>query len=68
MPITSMGQEGVPPHWMMYVEVADIDAVAAKVESSGGKVLNAPFDVPNVGRISILADYDGAVVGMMTPA
>lgn len=68
MPIASMGQEGVSPHWMTYVAVADIDAVAAKVESSGGKVLTVPFDVPNVGRIAILADHDGAVVGMMTPA
>lgn len=68
MPIEAMGQDGVTPHWMTYVAVTDIDEVAGKVEASGGKVLSAPFDVPNVGRIAILADADGAVVGMMTPA
>ena len=68
MPIEAMGQEGVTPHWMTYVAVDDIDAVADKTEASGGKVLSAPFDVPNVGRIAILADADGAVIGMMTPA
>ncbi|MEM7060024.1 MAG: VOC family protein [Pseudomonadota bacterium] len=68
MPIASMEQDGVSPHWMTYVEVSDVDAVVDKVETSGGKVLTPPFDVPNVGRIAVLADHDGAVVGMMTPA
>ena len=58
----------LPARWMTYIAVTDIDAVAAQAESDGGKVLQAPFDVPGVGRIAILADPAGAAVGMMTPA
>lgn len=60
--------DGVPPHWMSYVNVADVDAAVAKVESAGGKVLAPPFDVETVGRISIIADPAGAALGLITPA
>ena len=60
--------EGVPPHWMCYVNVADVDACAAKVEGAGGKVAAAPFDVPGVGRIAIIFDPTGAALGLITPA
>ena len=58
---------GVPPHWMAYVNVADVDACAAKVEKAGGKLAAAPFDVPTIGRICIIIDPAGAALGLMTP-
>lgn len=36
------GMEGVPPHWLVYFEVADIDATATKVGELGGVVQNGP--------------------------
>ena len=42
-----------------------MDAAVAKVAGAGGKVLQEPFDVEGVGRIAIVADPDGAVVGLM---
>ncbi|MEZ5670585.1 MAG: VOC family protein [Alphaproteobacteria bacterium] len=60
--------QGVPPHWMAYVHVADVDAAAAKAGSSGGAVHAPPFDVPGVGRIAIVADPAGAMLGLITPA
>lgn len=59
--------EGVPPHWMSYFAVDDIDAVCAATKTAGGKVLREPFDVPGTGRIAILEDPTGAAMGMMTP-
>lgn len=59
---------GVPPHWMTYIAVDDIDACCERVTASGGEIIRPPFDVENVGRIAILKDNAGAVVGMMTPA
>ena len=56
------------PCWMTYIAVDDIDKVAAETEANGGKVVNPPFDVPGVGRIAMIMDPGGAVVGMMTPA
>jgi predicted enzyme related to lactoylglutathione lyase len=47
------------PHWSVTFAVDDADAVAAKAEQLGGKVLVAPFDAPWV-RMTILSDPAGA--------
>ncbi|MBT3360938.1 MAG: VOC family protein [Rhodospirillales bacterium] len=59
--------EGIPNHWFAYITVADVDAATAKAEASGGKILRPCFDVPEVGRIAIIADSTGAAVGVYTP-
>ena len=50
----------IPPHWLVYFAVDDCDATAAKAKSLGARVGVEPFDVENVGRMSILADPQGA--------
>ncbi len=62
------GDPAMPSHWMAYIGVDDVDAAAEKVAGAGGKVIQEPFDVEGVGRIAIVADPDGAVVGLMTDA
>jgi len=57
---------GRPPVWVNYVVVQDIDAIVAKVERLGGKAC-APFDVPGVGRLSIVEDPQGALFGVHEP-
>jgi hypothetical protein len=54
----SMGD--VPPHWIVYFQVADIDASAAKARSLGGKLRMEPTDIPEVGRFAIPLDPQGA--------
>lgn len=51
----------VPSNWAIYVNVDDVDATAAKATKLGGKVIVPPFDIPNVGRMSTIADPSGAV-------
>ena len=58
---------GQQPHWAVYMTVDDCDAACAKVGALGGKVVQPPFDVPEVGRIAMVADPSGAVFGIMTP-
>lgn len=60
------GEES-PSHWMAYVQVGDVDATIAKVEAAGGDVLQPAFDVPGVGRIAIIEDPTGAVMGIIKP-
>ena len=60
--------EGVPPHWFTYVAVDDVDATVRKVAELGGEVLREPYDVPQVGRIAIIRDPQGAVLSLMTPS
>ena len=59
---------GVPCHWMNYIQVDDVDASAAKAKSLGGQIHAEPFDIPNVGRMSVIQDPQGAVFSIMTPA
>lgn len=54
----------VPPNWLSYVAVADVDDLAKTVRDLGGKVLQRPFDVMDVGRMAILQDPQGAVLAM----
>ena len=56
--------EGVPPHWMSYIAVDDVDASTAKVEQLGGKVRVPPTAIPNVGRFSVITDPTGATISL----
>jgi len=49
-----------PPHWLPYFQVADTDAVVARARELGGTICNPPMDIPNVGRIAMIADPQGA--------
>ena len=51
----------VPPHWMIYFEVADFDGATAKAKQLGGKFLMGPMHMENVGHIAVISDPQGAV-------
>lgn len=51
----------VPPHWLVYFTVEDCDRSVALAMDRGGQTIRAPFDIPGVGRIAVLADPQGAV-------
>jgi uncharacterized protein len=52
--------EHVPPHWMPYIWVDDVDVAASKTTELGGRIIAPPMDIPNVGRMAILQDPQGA--------
>jgi len=54
----------VPPHWLSYWEVDDVDARAAAVKRLGGAVIVPPTDIPGVGRFAIASDPQGAVFAL----
>ncbi len=58
---------GVPSYWQANVEVADLDAAIALVAQLGGKVFHVET-VPEVGRLAIISDPQGAVLALFTPA
>ena len=60
-------QAGVPPHWNMYVTVANADEAAEKAADLGGKVLAPAFDVIDAGRMAVLQDPTGAVFQVWQP-
>ena len=58
----------VPPHWMAYFCVADVDASTKQAESLEATVLVPPTDIPGVGRFSALQDPQGAAFSVFKPA
>jgi uncharacterized protein len=55
-----MRLNGASPCWMMYIGVDDVDACVTAIASAGGSVQLAAFDIPNVGRIAMVSDPQGA--------
>ena len=55
-----------PPRWMVYFNVDDPDAVAAKVEQLGGTVAVPPTDTP-AGRFAAIGDPQGAYFSVIKP-
>jgi predicted enzyme related to lactoylglutathione lyase len=58
----------VPPHWAIYIAVDDVDAKAQKCVSLGATVLVPAFDVPNVGRMSLIQDPQGVTFWLFKDA
>ncbi len=54
----------VPPHWLAYVKVADVNASAKLAGELGGKVIAGPFDISTIGRIAVVMDPEGAAFGL----
>jgi predicted enzyme related to lactoylglutathione lyase len=53
-------QAGAPPHWNLYITVANVDETTKRAQELGGSVLAPPFDVMDVGRMAVLRDPSGA--------
>jgi predicted enzyme related to lactoylglutathione lyase len=60
-------QQDVPPHWMSYVSVANADEAAAKAKSLGGTVVMEAMDVMTAGRMAMIQDPTGAMMGLWQP-
>jgi predicted enzyme related to lactoylglutathione lyase len=58
----------LPEHWLSYIAVDDVDKRVVKAKKAGAKVMRPPFDVPGVGRIAIIKQPGGGMVGWMTPS
>ena len=52
--------EGVPPFWLVYFGVDDVEERTAAAKDAGASVHVEPRDIPGMGRFSVLADPHGA--------
>jgi predicted enzyme related to lactoylglutathione lyase len=55
----------VPPHWMVYFAVDDCDKTVEKAKGLGAQVTVPPLDVPEVGRLAMLKDPQGAAFAVI---
>jgi predicted enzyme related to lactoylglutathione lyase len=61
------GMKDASSHWVSYVRVAGIDRAIQQVEAAGGKVIVPPRTV-GVGRAGVVADPQGAPLGLLEPS
>jgi predicted enzyme related to lactoylglutathione lyase len=66
MPLDPQDNES-SPGWLSYVQVDNLDNCIQSITSAGGNILQEPLDIPNVGRIAVVEDPAGAVLGLMMP-
>lgn len=55
---------GLPPHWMTYFMVDDLDQAASTAADNGGAVVAGPSDT-SFGRLAVLRDPQGAIFSIM---
>lgn len=57
----------VPPYWMTYVSVDDVEKTAAIAAQTGATIVVDPFDVLDAGRMAVLIDPVGAALSLWEP-
>lgn len=54
----------MPSAWGVYFITKSVDELHEKVKAAGGRAYMEPTDMPEVGRIAVLADPQGAAFGV----
>ncbi len=63
----AMKAQGIPPSWLSYVSVENVERMAERTRELGGTVVLDPFDVFEVGRMTLVQDPTGAAVALWEP-
>src|SRR5919106_3014776 len=58
----------MPPFWAMYVAVPKFDDAVAHIKRLGGSELSPVIDAPEVGRMQMMKDPQGAAFYIIQPA
>lgn len=59
---------GIPPFWMIYFNVKNLDESIREVEANGGKVVHGPREAGPSGRFCFIQDPAGAYCGLFEHA
>jgi uncharacterized protein len=62
--LTEPDYGGTPPHWMTYLEVANLAATAHAMRLAGGQVLRDPVAIEGLGSLSVVQDAQGVMIGL----
>jgi len=64
---TEQREQGVTAHWFSYVSVENADATVSRARELGGTVYGEAFDVLDSGRMAVIQDPTGAMLGAWQP-
>lgn len=56
----------IPPAWLMYVTIENLDERVARCKTSGGTVVDGPRSAGG-GRIAVIKDPAGAILALFEP-
>jgi uncharacterized protein len=65
--LTAPDYDGIPSHWMTYLSVKDMQEAEANTSSAGGEVMRSPVRIPGVGKLAVVTDASGALIGLIEP-
>lgn len=57
----------LPPQWLIYFTVNDVDKSALLCSENGGKVIAGPKNMGKFGRFCVIQDPAGAVAALFSP-
>lgn len=57
----------LPPQWLIYITVEDLEKSSARCIELGGKILAGPKSMGGQGRYCVIQDPAGAVAALFTP-
>jgi hypothetical protein len=57
----------LPPQWLIYITVEDVDQSVARCIELGGKVITGPRELGEQGRFCVIQDPAGAVAALFAP-
>lgn len=58
----------LPPQWLVYINVADLDESIVRCAELGGEILVGPKEMGSQGRYCVIRDPAGAVAALFEPS
>jgi len=58
---------GLPPQWLMYITVEDLDRRMSRCRELGGQIIAGPKSMSGHGRYCVIRDPAGAVAALIEP-
>lgn len=52
------------PGWLTYIQVANVDDAVTEAVRRGGRILKAPYNAKDTGRLAVIQDPDGNALGL----
>jgi predicted enzyme related to lactoylglutathione lyase len=66
--MTKPAEVKAPPFWAMYIGVPKLEEAASHIKKLGGKAHTEVIEVPNVGRMQMMMDPQGAAFHIIEPS
>jgi uncharacterized protein len=60
--------EGLPAHWLIYINVINVDVSLAECKKAGGSIVREIRNMGSYGRYAVIKDPAGAYCALFEPA